>query len=173
MARFGRSVLAATGASVLVAFGLSGQVSGAELAKEGTFDLRLAWSGSVEAVIPASRNGDAFIYEFLGVTTNQAGEGFLHNASVRCVGFGYAQGNAEQNQGNCVYVDPDGDRVFADWQDEGTARRAEGSGELTGGTGKYDGIAGSYTYVRVAVRPAAEGTFQGYTVRTEGSWRLQ
>lgn len=170
MATSGRSIMCAAGTAAWVAFGH--QAAGAELAREGTFDLRLAWSGSVEAVIAAGRDADAFVYQFLGVATNQAGEGFLHDASLHCVGFGRAQGEAERNQGNCVYLDPDGDRLFADWQDEGTAQRAEGSGELLGGTGKYDGITGSYTYVRLAVRPAAEGTFQGYTARTEGSWNL-
>lgn len=172
MAKLAQAILAATGASALAAFGPCDPAPGAELPEEGAFDLRLAWSGTIEARIPAGRDGDAFVYQFLGVATNQAGDGFLHNASVRCIGFGRAQGDAEQNQGNCVYVDPDGDRVFADWQDEGTVRQAEGGGDLIGGTDKYEGITGSYTYVRIAVRPAAEGTFQGYTAYAEGSWSL-
>lgn len=162
----------AAGAVTLLVLGLCDQARAEDLSKEGTFRLRLAWSGSVEALIPAGRDAQAFVYQFLGVATNQAGEGFLHNASMRCIGFGHAQDGAEQNHGNCVYTDPDGHRMFADWQDEGTAQKAEGSGNLLGGTGKYQGITGSYGYARIALPRAAAGTFQGYTVDLEGSFEL-
>lgn len=165
-------MLGTVGASVFLAFAPCDRPVAAEVAKEGTFEVRSAWSGSVEAAVPTGPDADAFVYQFLGVATNEAGEGFLHNTSMHCVGLGHARGNAERNRGNCVYVDPDGDRVFAEWQDEGTVQHAEGRGDLIGGTGKYDGITGSYTYVRLAVRPAADGTFQGYTAQAGGSWTL-
>lgn len=131
MAQLELPILGAMAALVVAGLGLSDRADAMEPAEEGTFSLQLPWSGTVEAVI-TSPDGDAFVYQFLGVATNQQGEGFLHNASMRCVGFGRTQGDAEQTRGSCVFIDPDGDQAFANWRDEGTVQLAEGEGELIG-----------------------------------------
>ena len=59
-----------------------------------------------------------------------------------------------------------------EWEHEGTEAGASGSGKLLGGTGKYAGIEGTYEYERIDLRPAAEGTFQGYTTKMTCDYRL-
>lgn len=157
----------------LILLGASGpDLAAAELAKEGTFSLRDAWSGTVEG-LSLGETRSVYIYMFKGVATNDAGEGLLHNTSMNCMGMGRSVRRATKDHGSCVYTDVDGDKIFDEWKDEGTLGvGGKGTGSLIGGTGKYAGIEGSYEYERVSLRPAAEGTFQGYTTRVEGTYKL-
>ena len=105
--------------------------------------------------------------------TNDVGQGFLHNTSPRCIGLGRTFKGATEDSGNCVYVDADGDKIFPEWTDQGSAGvGAKGSGNLIRGTCEYTGIRGSFEYERIGVRPVADGTFQGYAVSLTGDWKL-
>lgn len=149
-----------------------GRVGAAELAKQGSFSNHDAWTGVIKDVLVLGEEHVVYNYSFSGVVTNDAGEGVFHNSSSHCLGMGSTVGGRTSNRGNCVYTDLDGDQIFDEWQDEGTEERAGGSGRLIGGTGKYAGIEGQYEYERIELRPAAEGTFQGYTTKMTGDYRL-
>ncbi len=152
--------------------GFASQATAAELAKEGTFSIRAAWSSAWQGF---AMGEDRWVstFDLKGVVTNDAGQGFLHNTSMRCVGLGRTFKGASEDSGNCVYTDADGDKLFDQWRDRGAAGvGAKDSGGLVGGTGKYAGVQGAYEYERIGVRPVADGTFQGCTVSFTGNWKL-
>ncbi len=92
---------------------------------------------------------------------------------MKCSGLGRTVKGATAHSGNCVYADADGDKLFTEWQDRGTAGvGARGSGPLIGDTGKFAGIVGSTEYERIEVRPVTQGIFQGYTANFTGNWKL-
>lgn len=166
------AALAALAFTLAQSGGFANQVKAAELAKEGTFSVRAAWSGASQGF---GLGEDHWVrtYDFKGVVTNDDGQGFLHNTSLRCIGLGRTFKGVTENSGNCVHTDLDGDTIFDSWQDEGTVSTgARGVGNLIGGTGKYAGIQGTFHYKRIGLTPVAEGTFQGYTVRFTGNWKL-
>jgi len=71
---------------------------------------------------------------------------------------------ATAHGGHCVYTDADGGKLFAEWRGRSTAGGwAKGSGSLMGGTCKFAGMGDAVAYERIAVHPAVEGTFKGYT----------
>ncbi|MFQ5961508.1 MAG: hypothetical protein ACE5MG_08920 [Candidatus Methylomirabilales bacterium] len=148
------------------------QAVAADLAREGSYSIRFAWSGAFDA-LEVGENHLVFVYTLQGVVTNNAGEGIFHNMSANCIGMGSSLDGAENNSGNCVYTDADGDKIFDEWEDEGTfGVGAKGSATLIGGTGKYAGISGGGQYERFNVPAAAEGTFQGYIPDETGTYRL-
>jgi hypothetical protein len=55
------------------------------LPKEGSGALTSYFTGTLK-VLPAGQDFAAITYESFGIVTNDAGQGFLHNASAHCVG---------------------------------------------------------------------------------------
>lgn len=117
-----------------------------------------------------------FTYDVLGVGINDAGQGFLHNTSVRCVGsIPVTKGEYDSEHGVCVLVDKDGDQVFVRYTASG---RLGATGKVKanyiGGTGKYTGISGSSESTRTPLRPAGEGLVTGCQstqARSPRHWR--
>lgn len=99
-------------------------------------------------------------YDVLGVTMNDAGQGFFHDASSRCVGgLSVVKGEFDNEQGMCVVIDRDGDQAFLRYT--GTCRvgaAAKITGSYVGGTGKYAGLTGTWENTRTQARPTMEGT---------------
>ena len=82
------------------------------------------------------------------------------------------KGVYEDNNGFCVRTRPDGDQVFFTFKASGAlGRGGKGSYTYVGGTGKMTGIQSSGEFSDFALRPAAEGTFQGYN-RFKGQYKL-
>lgn len=76
--------------------------------------------------------------------------------SSQCVGVGAVVDGAPESRGYCEFFDGDGDRLFESFERTGT----EGKTRLLSGTGKYEGVTGSGTYVLVNYpRGLAKGTF--------------
>lgn len=157
------------GLVVLVAFS-SAQ---AQIPKEFTGTGITAYSGTFKT-IAMGQERVLMTYEVLGVVISDTGEGAHHNASVRCVGSIYAiKGVYEDgNNGFCVHTRPDGDQIFMTTKSSGTlGRGSKGTYTLVGGTGKMTGIQGGGEFTEFPLRPAAEGTFQGYN-RVKGQYKL-
>ena len=152
---------------------VSGSYAHAQIAKEGTLSYTIAFSGTSKD-IAMGQERLVRTYELLGITISDSGDGPLHNSSVRCVGAAHVlKGNLEDDSGLCVFIRPDGDQIFAAYKTAtgkiGVA--AKGTSTFVGGTGKMTGIDGSNEWTRILVRPAAEGTFQGYN-RVKGNYKL-
>ena len=153
---------------VLVAFS-SAQ---AQIPKEGTETGITGYSATFKTAAMGQERV-LMTYEVLGVVISDTGEGIHHNNSFRCVGSLQAiKGVYEDNTGFCVRNRPDGDQVFFTFKASGAlARGGKGTYTYVGGTGKMTGIQGSGEFTDFPLRPAAEGTFQGYN-RFKGQFKL-
>lgn len=159
-----------------VAFGSHAQ---AQLPKQGTFSATLAVSGTPKAMFRPGKNRHVAIFQHLGVLTNDAGKGPFHNMSSRCIGMADYQGDpvpikrVGKIRVHCIWTDRQGDQIFiSGGTDEARLRRpSKAAGNIVGGTGKYNGIEGTYEWVRFGVRPAVRGTFQNY-FKVNGNWKL-
>ena len=155
--------------SLLAAFGLEAQ---AQIPKEGTTSETWAYSGTFKA-LPMGQERVQMTYEVMGVIIGDTNEDLLHNASFRCLGARHTvKGEYNDDSGFCVCTRPDGDQMFLTYK--GTGKMGVGAKEIqaiVGGTGKLAGIQGNAEYTRFPVRPAAEGTFQGYQ-KGKGQYKL-
>jgi hypothetical protein len=154
---------------LLVAFGPNAH---SQIAKQGTYSITLFFSTTAK-VLPLGKERLQINYEFTGVTTNDAGKGFMHNASCHCLGAVHAvKGTYENDFGSVVFTCPDGDQALMTYQATGElGGMGKGTFSWVGGTGKLTGLEGSGEFTRFHVHPAAEGTFQGYFKLT-GNWKL-
>jgi len=155
---------------LLIAFGSDAQ---AQIAKEGNLSFTIGYTITFKDV-GMGQEIRVRTYELLGATISDSGEGPLHNSSVRCVGaLRVVKGNIDDESGLCVCTKPDGDQIFMTYK-AATGKvgvTAKGTGTFVGGTGKMTGFDGSCEWSRVMLRPAAEGTGQGYN-RVKGNYKL-
>ena len=158
-----------SGLIVLMAFSFAQ----AQIPKEGTLSYTLAYSGTYKD-IAIGQERRVRTYELFGVSISDTGDGPLHNSSLHCVGSAHVlKGNLEDDSGLCVFTRPDGDQIFAAYK-AATGKIgviAKGTSTWVGGTGKMTGIEGNNEWTRISLRPAAEGTFQGYN-RVKGNYKL-
>jgi hypothetical protein len=132
-----------------------------------------AFSGTFKTVAMGQERVQ-MTYEVLGASISDTGEGVHHNTSLRCVGSIHAIKGVYEggNNGFCVQTRPDGDQIFMTTKSSGTlGRGSKGTYTLVGGTGKMTGIQGGGEFTEFVLRPAAEGTFQGYN-RVKGQYKL-
>ena len=152
----------------LFAFGMEAM---GQVAKEGTTSGTMTYSGTPK-VLPMGQERLQMTYESFGVHIGDTPEDIFHNASVRCLGSLHAVKGEYTNNGFCVATRPDGDKIFYTIQSKGKlGGAAKGSTLTVGGTGKMTGAQGNSEYTDFPLRPAAEGTFQGFT-KWKGQYKL-
>lgn len=170
--RRNKRVACASGiATALATLLLSLPVAGEEgpLAKQGQFSGKFGWW----AVGKIYQMGKEQIYwngEFNGTFFNDASGGFLHGSSWVCPGYNELRaGVSLASGGRCVVTDMDGDKVFATWDGgQGSVpMKFNGTAQFVGGTGKYAGIQGRWTFHASPV-PTTE---QGFGL-FKGEWKL-
>jgi hypothetical protein len=157
--------------SILVVLGSFG-LAQAQIPKEGSSSYIIGYSGTYK-IVAMGQERVQMTYEVLGVIVSDASDCILQNASLRCVGSFHAiKGSYEDDNGFCVCIRPDGDQLFTSYKASGKLGGA-GKGVVTyiGGTGKFTGIQGSGEFIRINVRPIAEGTLQGYN-RVKDHYKL-
>jgi len=153
---------------IIAAFG-SAQ---AQIPKEGSSSYIIGYSGTYKTVAMGQERIQ-ITYEVLGVIVSDASDCILQNASLRCIGsYHVIKGAYEDDSGFCVCTRPDGDQLFTSYKASGRLGGV-GKGTVTyvGGTGKFTGIQGSGEFTRIGVRPAADGTLQGYN-RVKDHYKL-
>jgi len=144
----------------------------AQIPKEGSSSYIIGYSGTYKTVAMGQERIQ-ITYEVLGVIVSDTSDCILQNASLRCIGsYHVIKGAYEDDSGFCVCTRPDGDQLFTSYKASGRLG-AVGKGTVTyvGGTGKFIGIQGSGEFTRIVVRPAAEGTLQGYN-RVKDHYKL-
>jgi hypothetical protein len=161
-----KMILVSVAVAVLVAIV---PISNAEMAKKGTASGTMIFSGTFKA-LPMGQERLEMAFEVMGA---YVGEGPLNHSSFRCVGSLHAvNGEFLDETGSCLFTTPNGDQAFSTYKAAGqVGRSARGTFKWVGGTGKLTGMEGEGEFARFNVRPAAEGTIQGYT-QTKGSWKL-
>jgi hypothetical protein len=148
----------------IVLLAVFGTEAKAQIPKEGTGSVTCTWGGAFKA-IPMGQERVQMNYEMMGVIIGDTPEDLFHNASLRCLGALHAVKGETNDSGFCVHTRPDGDQAFLTYKATGKLGVSGGKGTWTyvGGTGKLAGIQGNAEYTNFLVRPAAEGTFQGYS----------
>jgi hypothetical protein len=124
-------------------------------------------SGRREAV-PVEGGAEAVVVELRGPVAVMRGDGLGRGFHGQAIGFDDGQGLV---LGRAVWTDEHGDRIFSRLKGEplGTGRRIEGT--ITGGTGRYEGLEGEYSFTWQYVVAAEDGAIQGRAVRLEGRVR--
>ena len=151
----------------------TGSVTAEEKSKEGMVSGTSVYHGTFEA-LAMLKESVQLNFKLWGVEFSDTGEGLFHNSTFYCLGNLYAvKGIYKNNFSLCEYTISNGDKVYMTGGGTGEfgAPSTKGSWTIIGGTGEYQGITGSGTSERYSLRPAAEGTFQGYS-KPKGSWKL-
>jgi hypothetical protein len=84
--------------------------------------------------------------------------------SVRCVGHQSVVGDALDFNGSCVETDKDGDNVFTTFDNQ--------NHYLKGGTGKYQGIAGTIPYTVTPLHDTVDG-LKASIVNHKATWEIK
>ena len=71
-------------------------------------------------------------------------------------------------EGRSVWTDEHGDRVFSVLRGEGTAEKNRVTGTILSGTGRYEGVTGTYEFSWQRVLEADDGSVQGRAVDMKG-----
>jgi hypothetical protein len=148
------------GIVLLAAFGPEAK---AQIPKEGTTLQTWYYSGTYKA-LPMGQERLQVNYDLMGVVIGDTSKNIFHNASFHFLGSWHAVKGEWEGGGFGVAVRPDGDQVFFTYKDMGKVGvgTTKGTWTIVGGTGKLAGIQGNGEFTCTDVRPAAEGTFQGY-----------
>ena len=159
----GTGRMLATGALVL----LLGASAAAQLAKQGTYAAVYGWT--LSSTVHQVEDGHVFTHDvYKGTIFNDAGKGFLHEASNVCFGMSDLLQGKGTSQGYCVVTDKSDDKAFLVWK--GTIDPAtgfQGTYQWTGGTGKYTGLQGNNTFQATRIGSSSEG--RGLM---KGEWQL-
>jgi hypothetical protein len=132
-------------------------------AKEGTASFTFAGIGTFKAT-EIGKDRLILAEEEKGLDEGSSNPMFDHMTWL-CYGIGDFTKGAGQTKGYCVQTDPAGDQFVKSFVSEkfslGQKESIKGSETLTGGTGKFAGIAGSGTFVfdGNSFKPTDKGTF--------------
>jgi hypothetical protein len=148
-----------------------------DLPSEGTFKVTffMTVDPTKGAEVPAAGDKSAWSFVETAIYTNDAGHGFLHEATGRCVGMGSGNKAGTHNSGYCVYVDPDGDQIFStfDVGHSGEDQPLRGTKEYTGGTGKYVGLTGHAEYSGSDLKTLDKDAPEVFEGHAQGSYKLR
>jgi hypothetical protein len=130
------------------AFALTMPAVAADLPQSGTIKIHSSFKSNAQAVEVGKKH---FMGSFIGwaVTYNDAGSGPLHLGAAMCTSsFDDINGSADYDGGRCAWGDTGGaDKFFILWSGKGTDNvGAQGTGTITGGTGKYAGMQGKMAW---------------------------
>lgn len=156
-------------AAFMMSMSLGAWAEEGALAKQGQFSGKFGW-WAIGKVYATGKDQFYWNGEFNGTFFNDSGAGFLHGTSWICPGFNELRsGVSVASGGRCVATDMDGDKAFATWEGgQGTVpMKFNGTAQFVGGTGKYAGIQGRWTFNASAV-PTTE---QGFGL-FKGDWKL-
>lgn len=112
--------------------------------------------------------GTAVIVEFSGAVAVTHGSGLSRGFQGRLIGFDDGRG---ESAGRAVWTDGHGDRIFSRLRGERLEAGKRLAGTITGGTGRYAGITGEYTFSWQYMIPGEDGTFEVRAGNLSGRFR--
>ena len=125
-----------------------------------------AWSASGRRqTLAIEGGGTAAVVELSGAVVLTGGEGLGRGFRGEAIGFDDGQG---LSVGRCVWTDERGDRLFSRLNGEPLQAGKRFTGTITGGTGRYAGLQGEYSFTWQYVVPAEDGRIQGRAVGLTG-----
>ncbi|GJE03968.1 hypothetical protein GMJLKIPL_5925 [Methylobacterium isbiliense] len=155
-----RSLVVAIATAIVPGFALA-----QDLPKQGEFRITfMATNPVVAKPVQGAANQTHSVGVLIMAAANETGGALLNNMTGRCTFSNVVDIAAKtfENQGFCDYADADGDHVYEKYSypAQPLSPRAKGTGEWTGGTGKFAGLSG--TFEITVTRPASmtEGATQ-------------
>lgn len=159
-------------ASLLVVAALAfGPAAGAqEIPKEGSFDGRWDLVGKAQKIeLGDERTVTVVKFEGAIVLTGHQ-RGLSRGFRTECVGL---QDPKTGGLGRCVWKDRFDHEIWSEIESDSVGSTRKSRGRLVGGTGKFEGISGSFEFEWVYMTPASkEGPVRGYATEIAGSWKL-
>ncbi len=132
-----------------------------------TFEGTLSASGERHTLLTEAGR-PAVTVRLSGAVTITAGEGLSRGFRGEVIGFDDGSGVTVLRG---VWTDERGDRIFSRLKGEAVASGRRIAGTITGGTGRYAGITGDYSFEWQYVVEAEAGTIQGRAVGLRGRYR--
>jgi len=132
---------------LFVGFSLSSIPAEAQLAKKGTAKGTSAWTSPGE-IKEVGENHLYWVGVYWGMSFNDEGKGFLDDMAWYCPGVDDIINGIHRFNGYCTLTDMDGDKIYLSYRSlpyEGKGPIPT-EGKYSGGTGKYTGIQGGYTF---------------------------
>jgi hypothetical protein len=120
------------------------------------------------STVPVEGGATAAVVEVSGAVVLTSGEGLGRGFRGEAIGFDDGQG---VSLGRAVWTDERGDRLFSRLKGEPLETGKRIVGTITGGTGRYAGLEGEYSFTWQYVLSAEDGAIQGRAVRLEGRVR--
>jgi hypothetical protein len=133
-----------------------------------TFEGTLSATGQRQS-IPTESGRPAVTLQLSGPVAITAGEGLRRAFRSEVVGF---EDGAGLTVLRGVWTDDHGDRIFSALRGETVASGRRIAATITGGTGRYAGITGEYSFEWRYVVEAEAGTISGRAIGLRGRYRL-
>jgi hypothetical protein len=147
-----------------------GAAGRAPLKQSGSFQAQWSIAGTQQGLDfgPAR---SLSIYEHSGTVTVVRSDGLVGNALSKCIGLG---DTAKGDVSRCIWIDAAGEKIFSELtaRTDAESTTGRGSGTFVGGTGRFEGITGSYEIDRVNVPSLDPEKIEGRSLRMQGSWEL-
>ena len=140
------------------------QVPGSWHAFEGT------WSASgTREVLNLEPNHRASIFDLTGSLLLIGDRGLGVGFQAKVIGF---SDNLAGMHGRCVWTDERGDKVFSELKSEGAGTGDRIVGTFLGGTGRFAGITGEYSFQWAYLVESEDGAVSGRAVDLKGKARF-
>jgi hypothetical protein len=118
--------------------------------------------------VPAEGGATAAVFEASGAVVLAKADGLSHGFRGEAITFDDGLG---VSLGRAVWTDEHGDRLFSRLKGEPLETGKRIVGTITGGTGRYAGLEGEYSFTWQYVLSAEDGAIQGRAVRLQGRVR--
>jgi len=154
----------------ILVFGLAVPVRAQWPQDEGTFTGFWTVSGSVHVL----ERGDRVVAtagRLTGKVVGNTSQGAIPAFDTDCVVFSDTR---ERGIARCVWTGATGDQIYVDVTSDGPAGFGRARGEFAGGTGRYDGMSGSFQFEwNYSLGRGADATLDGHTLQMSGRYRLR
>ncbi len=128
------------------------------------------WSAAgTRQTLPTEGAAPAAIVSVSGAVVIGSGEGLSRGFRGEAIFF---WDGATLGVGRCVWTDDRGDRIFCALKGDALETGRRITGTLTGGTGRYAGISGEFSFPWQYVVQAEDGVISGRTASLKGRFRL-
>jgi hypothetical protein len=132
-----------------------------------TFEGSWSATGRRDA-LPTEGDRPAAVVHLSGAILLTRGDGIARGFRGEAIGF---DDGRNLSVGRAVWTDGNGDRVYSELKGETVQTGRRIAGTITGGTGRYAGLTGDYSFTWQYVVHAEEGGMQGRTVGLAGRFR--
>jgi hypothetical protein len=128
------------------------------------------WSASgTRQTLNLEANHHASIFDLMGSLLLVGDQGLGVGFQAQAIGF---TDSLAGMQGRCVWTDERGDKVYSELKGEFVATGNRIVGTFLGGTGRYAGVTGEYSFQWQFVVESEDGSVSGRAVDLKGRARL-